>query len=156
MRWIWIDRFETIAKGRHARACKNLTLGEDFLLDPGLGFPFFPGSLMIEMIAQTGGVLAGATIDFKKEVVLAKIEWARFGEPVAPPAALTVEAELKECRPEGSRASGRVLFEGRTVAEAEIMFLHLDKLFPEQSHPVVFHPRFMEFFQIESVVSRGS
>ena len=55
-----------------------------------------PEPLFIEMIAQAGGVLFGLGVDFKKEVILAKIEGARFEKTVVPPCRLVIEARNRK------------------------------------------------------------
>src|SRR4051812_31658678 len=59
MRWIWIDKFLEFRSGQFARAIKNLTLAEEHLHDHYPGYPVMPASLIIEGLAQTGGILGG-------------------------------------------------------------------------------------------------
>ena len=73
MRWDLIEKFEILKKGSYARAFKNFSGKEDFFAEHYPGAPIVPESLFIEMVAQTGGVLFGFGLDFKKEVILAKI-----------------------------------------------------------------------------------
>jgi 3-hydroxyacyl-[acyl-carrier-protein] dehydratase len=86
-----------------------------------------PAPLMIESMAQTGGVLAGYSDDFRHEVILAKIEEATFGDPVVPGDRVIIEARLLESREEGSRVGCRCSVDGREVASATIMFANLDR-----------------------------
>src|SRR6516162_8604728 len=78
MRWIWIDKFLEFRSGQFARAVKNLTLAEEHLHDHFPGYPVMPASLIIEGLAQTGGILVGEARDFAEKVVLAKIPRAEF------------------------------------------------------------------------------
>ena len=78
MRWIWIDRFLEFRRGKSARAIKNLSLVEDIFADHFPGFPIMPAALILEGLAQTGGILVGDVNDFQEKVVLAKVPWARF------------------------------------------------------------------------------
>ena len=73
MRWIWIDKFLEFRSGQFARAIKNLTLAEEHLHDHFPGYPVMPASLIIEGLAQTGGILVGEAGGFAEKVVLAKI-----------------------------------------------------------------------------------
>ena len=57
MRWYWIDRFLEFESGRYAKAVKNVSLAEDHLHDHFPGYPLMPNSLVIEGLAQTGGLL---------------------------------------------------------------------------------------------------
>jgi len=142
MRWIWIDNFVDFQPGKSARAVKNLSLAEDYFADHFPGYPVMPASLILEGLAQTGGILVGEANDFQEKVVLAKITSARFfGEALAGQQ-LTYEVELLHLRPEGASIRGRVTAtepsrqwpaDGATpepprlLAEAEIFFAHLDK-----------------------------
>ena len=78
MRWIWIDKFLEFRSGQFARAIKNLTLAEEHLHDHFPGYPVMPASLIIEGLAQTGGILVGEAGGFAEKVVLAKIPRAEF------------------------------------------------------------------------------
>jgi 3-hydroxyacyl-[acyl-carrier-protein] dehydratase len=138
MRWIWIDRFLEFQRGKSARALKNLSLAEDFFADHFPGYPVMPGSLILEGLAQTGGILVGEVNDFREKVVLAKIPWARFQREALAGEQLIYDAELLHMRPEGAAVHGRATSNGDLVAEAEIFFAHLDQsraqqLFGEQN-----------------------
>src|SRR6266852_4919053 len=124
MRWIWIDRFLEFHSGKSARALKNLSLAEDYFADHFPGYPVMPGPLMLEGLAQTGGILVGEANDFREKVVLAKIQWARFHREVFAGEQLIYEVELLHLRPEGASIQGKVLVEGATVVEAELFFAH--------------------------------
>lgn len=145
MRWIWIDRFLEFHSGKSARAVKNLSLAEDYFADHFPGYPVMPGSLMLEGLAQTGGILVGEANDFREKVILAKIPRARFLRDVLAGEELIYEVELLHLRPEGAAIQGRILVRrsppdgtGELVAEAELFFAHLDQarsrqLFGEQN-----------------------
>ena len=127
MRWIWIDRFLDLQHGKSARAVKQLSLAEDHFADHFPGYPVMPASLMLEGLAQTGGILAGEARDFKEKVVLAKVPSARFHREVLAGEVLTYDVELRTVRDEGASVAGRVLVGDEVVAEAEIFFAHLDQ-----------------------------
>ena len=71
MRWIWIDRFVEFEPGKSATAVKNLTAAEDHYADHFPGFPVMPAALILEGLAQTGGILVGEANQFREKVVLA-------------------------------------------------------------------------------------
>ena len=138
MRWIWIDRFLEFKKGKFARALKNLSVAEDFFADHFPGYPIMPGALILEGLAQTGGILVGEVNDFRENVVLAKIPSARFYRDALAGEQLIYEAELLHMRPEGAAVQGRATIAGELLVEAEIFFAHLDQsraqqLFGEQN-----------------------
>lgn len=127
MRWIWIDRFLEFASGKSARAVKNLSLAEEYFADHFPGYPVMPACLILEGLAQTGGILVGEVNDFREKVVLAKVPWARFHREALAGEQLIYEVEMLHLRPEGAAVQGRVLVDGTVIAEAEIFFAHLDQ-----------------------------
>lgn len=127
MRWIWIDRFLEFESGKAAKAVKNLSLAEDHFADHFPGYPVMPGALILEGLAQTGGILVGEANDFREKVVLAKLPSARFHRDALAGEQLVYEVELLHLRPEGASVKGRVTSNGELVAEAEIFFAHLDQ-----------------------------
>jgi len=133
MRWLWIDRFLEFDSGKSARAVKNLSLAEDHFADHFPGYPVMPASLMLEGLAQTGGILVGEANDFREKVVLAKIPRATFHREALAGQTLYYAVELLHLRPEGASVQGRItaLTPGQTeavaVGEAEIFFAHLDQ-----------------------------
>jgi 3-hydroxyacyl-[acyl-carrier-protein] dehydratase len=132
MRWIWIDRFLEFDPGKSARAIKNLSTAEDYFADHFPGFPVMPGPLILEGLAQTGGILVGQVNDFKEKVVLAKIPWARFYRDVVAGEQLTYGVQVLHMRPEGAAVQGKALCADEVVAEAEIFFAHLDQARSQQ------------------------
>jgi 3-hydroxyacyl-[acyl-carrier-protein] dehydratase len=128
MRWIWIDKFIEFESGRRAVSVKNVTLAEEHLHDHVPGYPVHPPTLMIEGMAQTGGVLVGEVFGFKEKVVLAKVTRARFHRHVVPGDQIRLEAVVMgEVRLEGASIEGRITRNGELVAEIEMMFAHLDQ-----------------------------
>lgn len=127
MRWLWIDRFIGFEPGVSARAVKNITQAEEFLTDHFPGWPVMPASLIIEGMAQTGGILVGHARGFKEKVVLAKVVRAEFSGEAHPGDQLTFDAQvLGGVKEQGATISGKVLRNGEPLAEIEMMFAHLD------------------------------
>ena len=127
MRWTWIDRFVAFESGKSATAVKNLSHAEDHFADHFPGFPVMPGSLMIEGMAQTGGILLGESHGFKHVVILAKVPKMTFHSWAQPGDQLIYSAELIDAREEGGTVTVRATCGERLVAEGEIMFAHVDK-----------------------------
>jgi 3-hydroxyacyl-[acyl-carrier-protein] dehydratase len=127
VRWIWIDRFVEFNSGKSARAVKNLSLAEDYFADHLPGYPVMPACLILEGLAQTGGILVGEINQFKEKVILAKVPRAVFHREMVAGEQLVYEAEILHLRPEGAAVMGRVFVEGKLTAEAEIFFAHLDQ-----------------------------
>lgn len=130
MRWFWIDRFIEFESGRRARAVKNVSLAEEHLHDHFPGFPVMPASLIMEGMAQTGGILLGETHGFEHLVFLAKVPKFVSHRPARPGDQLIYTAELLDARDEGGMVSVTAHCGEHLVAEAEIVFAHLS---PEEA-----------------------
>src|SRR5437016_6383387 len=117
MRWIWIDRFLAFESKKSARALKNLSLAEDYFADHFPGYPVMPAALVLEGLAQTGGILVGEVNDFQEKVVLAKVPYARFPREALAGEQLIYDTEILHMRPEGAAVHGRATVNGELVAE---------------------------------------
>jgi 3-hydroxyacyl-[acyl-carrier-protein] dehydratase len=127
MRWIWIDRFVEFRRAEYAKAVKLWSFAEDVFAAHFPEFPVVPAALILEGLAQTGGILVGEAYDYREKVVLAKIPKARFfGEALAGQE-LVYETTLVQIRPEGAVVEGKVTAGGGPLAAAEIYFAHLDQ-----------------------------
>src|SRR6478672_1602438 len=124
MRWTWIDRFVSFESGRSAVAVKNLSLAEDHFADHFPGFPVMPAPLILEGLAQTGGILVGEANAYQKNVVLAKMS-AKFHREAHTGEQLTYAVTLLDINDTGARVGGTAHGGGELIAEAEIMFAHV-------------------------------
>src|SRR4051794_32531774 len=135
MRWLWIDRFLEFVPKQSARAVKNLSLAEDLFRDHLPGYPIMPASLMLEGLAQTGGILVGQANDFREKVVLAKIVSAKFTREAVAGEVLVYDVTMLHLRNEGASVEGKVFsvppgtpipqtFAGEPLGHAEIFFAH--------------------------------
>lgn len=115
MRWIWIDRILELDPGRRLVAIKHIGLGEDavqghFDMEDGLGpdQPVLPGSVIIEGMAQTAGMLVGHARRFREKVILAKIGRAELLRDAFPGATLRFSATIDRIDDLGAATSGTV------------------------------------------------
>ena len=154
MRWDLITRFEVLKKGVRALAVKSYTGREDFFKEHFPQKPLVPETLLIEMIAQAGGILFGLGLDFQKEVILAKIEDARFYAPVPPPCALTIEARLDDEREDGAWIHGSVTCKNKKIMEAKILLAAVDGLV-EGKKNIVFNERLMKSYGIPAIAKKN-
>lgn len=126
MKYILVDRFLSIEKGRSARAVKNVTGGEELL---GLGptpWPLLPASAVMEAMAQVAGILIAYTYDFKGKAILAKIERADFHRPVGVGDRLEIDARFVSQRDEGCQMAMTAAVEGQEVARLAALMACLD------------------------------
>lgn len=149
MRWFWIDRFDSFVRGKSASAVKNVSLAEDHLHDHFPGYAVMPNSLVVEGMAQTGGLLVADAIEFNRRVVLAKVASARFHRDAVPGDTIVFDATVLELKPAGSlvhvttRIAEHRFVEGQGGAggtpqgEAELFFAHIE---PGVGVPELFEP----------------
>ena len=138
MRWYWIDRFIEFESGRYAKAVKNISLAEDYLHDHFPAYPVLPKTLVIEGLAQTGGLLVSEHNAFLEKVVLAKIPFARFYAEALPGDRLVYLARLESISRDGAIVSATSHKDGQLQAEMEIVFAHfnssqIDSLYEPES-----------------------
>ena len=125
MRWFWIDRFTEFVSGQYALALKGVSLSEDPVDEYCPGWPYFPASLVIEGMAQTGGLLVGQLSDFQNRVVLAKISSCKFHQQAYPSDILEFRADITNLQPNGAFVQGTVKCGGQPFCELELMFAFL-------------------------------
>ena len=130
MRWFWIDRFLEFVSGQRAVAVKAITLSDEPLDGYVPCYPVQPCSLIIEGLAQTGGLLVAEHNQFRERVVLAKIGRAVFHTPARPGDLLRYTAFVEDIRADGAlcHCTSQV---GETLqAEVDLVFAHLDDRIP--------------------------
>jgi 3-hydroxyacyl-[acyl-carrier-protein] dehydratase len=125
MRWFWIDRFTEFVSGSHAVAVKGVSLSEDHLHDHHVGFPVMPNSLVIEGIAQTGGLLVSEHYGFSELVVLAKLSKASFSGLVRPGHTLTYRVAADWIRGDSAQVSGAAYVDDKLYGEVELLYARL-------------------------------
>ena len=133
MRWYWIDRFIEFESGQRAKSVKAVTLAEDHLHDHFPGFPVMPNSLVIEGIAQTGGLLVCEHNQFREKVVLAKISRARFYGAAVPGDTLTYTTIVDDIREDGAIVTATGHKGDQLYAEMELFFAHLNGDFKQKT-----------------------
>jgi len=126
VRWYWIDRFLEFESGRYAKAVKNVSLAEDHLHDHFPGYPLVPNSLVIEGLAQTGGLLVCESNDFTQKVILAKIPKVEFFCEAVPGDTLTYTATIQYLKEEGASVAATSYKGDVLQARADIVFAHLN------------------------------
>ena len=127
MRWFWIDRYTEFVSGSHATAVKNVSLAEDYLHDHFPTAPIMPNSLILEGLAQTGGLLVGEHNAFLKRVVLAKVSKIKYHFAARPGDTLVYRTTIRNMDDQGAMIEATSHVGDRLQAEGEIVFAHLDE-----------------------------
>ena len=121
--FLLVDRVLEVEAGKSAVAIKNVTINEAFFVGHFPDHPVMPGVLIVEMLAQTGGVmllLPGGSRG--KLAYLGGIDKARFRKPVFPGDTLTAHVELLKARGNISWVKATAKVGDKIVCEAELSF----------------------------------
>lgn len=121
--FLLVDRILEIEEGKRAVGIKNVTINEPFFQGHFPGHPIMPGVLIVEAMAQVGGVaVLSAKENEGKLAVLAGIENVRFRKQVVPGDVLYMEAELIVMKRGIGKAKVLAKVEDKVAAEGEVMF----------------------------------
>lgn len=126
MRWFWIDRFVEFERGKRAVTVKNVSLSEDHMHDHVPGCPVMPASLIIEGMAQTGGILLAESSNFERMVVLAKVPKITFHSFATPGETLRYEVTMMQETGDGGIVECRGYIDQMLLCEGEICFAFLE------------------------------
>jgi 3-hydroxyacyl-[acyl-carrier-protein] dehydratase len=120
--FLLVDRIKELDPDRRIVGIKNVTVNEPFFQGHFPGRPVMPGVLIIEAMAQVGGVLAfKSTAPTGRPVVyLTGIDGAKFRKPVVPGDQLRFEVDLLKKRPPFWKMQAKAFVENELVCEAEV------------------------------------
>jgi beta-hydroxyacyl-ACP dehydratase FabZ len=120
--FLLVDRITEMEENRRIVGMKNVTINEPFFQGHFPGRPIMPGVLILEALAQTGGVLAfkSFTATSRPVVYLTGVENAKFRKPVVPGDQLRFEIEVLKKRPPFWKMQGKAYVGDDLVCEAEL------------------------------------
>jgi 3-hydroxyacyl-[acyl-carrier-protein] dehydratase len=120
--FLLIDRVLEFEAGKRVVALKNVTINEEFFQGHFPGYPIMPGVLVVEAMAQAGGMLMTAAMPDreKKLVVFSGIERAKFRRPVTPGDQLRIEVDVIAMRSRAGRMEGKAYVDGKLACEATL------------------------------------
>lgn len=126
---LMVDRIVEIVDGERITGLKNVTINEPFFQGHYPGHPVMPGVLIVEALAQTGGLLVMDKLEDvqDKVVYFMTMDEVKFRRPVVPGDTLMLEVEMVQSRPSVVRMRGRALVEGAVAAEAEFKARIMDR-----------------------------
>lgn len=130
--FLLVDRVLEIKPGKSIVAIKNVTANESFFEGHFPLIKIMPGVLMVEAVAQAGGILLFHTLPEpeKKLVVLSKIDNAKFRRIVVPGDQLRLEAEIIKLKGRFCHVRGKALVDKEIACEGDIIasILNLEDL----------------------------
>ncbi|NQT32222.1 MAG: 3-hydroxyacyl-ACP dehydratase FabZ [Candidatus Omnitrophica bacterium] len=127
--FLLIDRVIDYEKMKWVKAYKNVSFNEPYFQGHFPGKPIMPGVLIVEALAQTGGVLAMISGEGgDKMAFFMTIDNAKFKAPVVPGDRLDLKAELvKIIRGNILKLHGEATVNDKVVCKADIMFAIMDR-----------------------------
>jgi UDP-3-O-[3-hydroxymyristoyl] N-acetylglucosamine deacetylase/3-hydroxyacyl-[acyl-carrier-protein] dehydratase len=129
--FLLVDRILEVEGNKRIVGLKNVTINEPFFQGHFPGHPIMPGVLIIEAMAQVGGMLLmshfeGQNID-DKVVYFMSLDNVKFRRPVVPGDQIRFELEMLQFRGKTCKMKGAGYVDGQVVAEAEMMAMVADR-----------------------------
>lgn len=125
--FLMVDRVVELEPGKRAVGLKNVTANEEFFNGHYPGQPIMPGVLIIETMAQLGGILLSQELEHTGKVaVLLSLDRVKFRRPVMPGDQLIVEAVARRVKSRTGHVAGVARVGNEVVAEADIKFMMVD------------------------------
>ena len=127
--FLLVDRILSLEEGKRVVGIKNVTINEPFFQGHFPGHPIMPAVLIIEAMAQVGGVLLLSMVEHPKEklVYFMAIDKAKFRKPVFPGDQLRFELEMLKLRMNTCKMKGKAFVGEDLVAEAELLSVLMDR-----------------------------
>ncbi|MES2522205.1 MAG: bifunctional UDP-3-O-[3-hydroxymyristoyl] N-acetylglucosamine deacetylase/3-hydroxyacyl-ACP dehydratase [Gemmatimonadota bacterium] len=127
--FLLVDRILEIEEGKRIVGLKNVTINEPFFQGHFPGHPIMPGVLIIESMAQVGGMLLMRTIDdpASKVVYFLSLDNIKFRRPVKPGDQLRIECEVLQIRGAMCKMRGVATVDGQVVTEGEMAAMIRDR-----------------------------
>jgi 3-hydroxyacyl-[acyl-carrier-protein] dehydratase len=125
--FLFVDTIAELELGKKVVGIKNVSLNEPFFQGHFPGKPIMPGVLIVEAMAQTGGVLAGLSMagfaehTGKRLIYFMAIDKAKFRKPVVPGDRLVLEVVPLRTGSRVWKMAGKAFVEDALVAEAELV-----------------------------------
>ncbi|HEY7676682.1 MAG TPA: 3-hydroxyacyl-ACP dehydratase FabZ [Candidatus Methylomirabilis sp.] len=128
--FLLVDRILELDLGKRVVGIKNVTANEAFFQGHFPGHPIMPGVLILEALAQVGGVLLMRTLNAsaeKKVMYFTGIDRAKFRRPVIPGDQLRMTCEILQLRRRTCRMRGEAQVDGALAAEAELLCMVMER-----------------------------
>ncbi len=125
--FLFLDRIEHFLPGVKAVGYKQVSMSDYFFQGHFPSHPVMPGVLVIEAMAQVGGVIMLSKPENKNKIAyFMSIDYAKFRQPVVPGDELRMEVEIGKIRARTGQCVGRAYVGDKLVCEAEVKFAVVD------------------------------
>jgi len=122
-----VDRVIEIDGDRRAVGIKNVTINEPFFEGHYPGTPIMPGVLLVEAMAQLGGLLMSQKLEHTGKIaVLLSLDKVKLRRPVTPGDQVILEAEAIQAKARTGSLKCRAFVGDKLAAEAQIRFMMVD------------------------------
>lgn len=122
-----VDRVVELEGDHKAIGVKNVTINEPFFEGHYPGTPIMPGVLIVEAMAQLGGLLMSKKLEHTGKIaVLLSLDKVKLRQPVTPGDQLILEAEAMRAKARTGHVKCRAFVGSKLAAEAEIRFMMVD------------------------------
>lgn len=122
-----VDRVIEIEGDQKAVGVKNVTINEPFFQGHYPGTPIMPGVLIVEAMAQLGGLLMSQKLEHTGKIaVLLSLDKVKLRQPVTPGDQLILEAQAMRAKARTGHVSCRAFVGSKLAAEAQIRFMMVD------------------------------
>src|SRR5271169_6221064 len=127
--FLMVDRILEMERLKYIVGVKNVTINESHFQGHFPGKPVMPGVLIIEAMAQTGGLLLLLEIPDRENKLLYFVaaDGARFRRPVVPGDQLRIEIKVLSWRGDFCKLEGRATVDGQLAAEGIVMCKMIDR-----------------------------
>ena len=126
--FLLVDRIIELVPPHRAVGIKQVTINEPFFQGHFPAYPVMPGVLIVEAMAQVGGVAVLSSEEYQDKLALfAGIDNVRFKRQVRPGDTLRLEVELQQIRRGIGMGSGTASVDGELACRGDIMFALVDK-----------------------------
>jgi len=125
--FLFVDKIISLEKGKHATGIKNVTINDYFFKGHFPGRPVMPGVLIIEAMAQVGGVMMLAQEENRGKIAyFLSANNVKFRKTVVPGDQLVLDVTAGKIKSKTGQVHAKALVDGKVVTEADLMFALAD------------------------------